>query len=746
MTSANLPINLETTPLFKDYVSNVKKQLQEGRNFRAQELQELYKFEPDTREERPILNVPKDRLLADLIVSHKDLIVKDHEHDSLLENRPEEDLTEDERKSVWNEYEREKDEENYANANSKKSVNSPIYNNNDYLREMFKIESDIKKLDEWAAKLKSGEINIHNSSFLAAAADAVAAFNGNSKTNDTNNSTAKSLTPVISEATGNSKSILSSNCEGENGKENEPDEENGEKERARSDGTNSPVDDDHDIQATSDSQLDNQHSLKDVTDGEEKTKSEEDEKTCQASENENMIAKSIEIQEEYVSVLTPNLDIYPDNAVAEENDGSQANMLLDVENKNTSEGDENSMEIEEPDSNILTTNLDNATAAKDDKTCHVKYNSIVYGCPYSPCDYTTKRRTDVIRHYNRRYTRPPACKFRRQVEPKRKGEWARLSNKPILTIPLGSLFNCLSPFHVIDIDPLHAAGLLILASSPRGVTSNIFTFFCDGDVSLSVTMTSISTIAALVMMPFNIWLYGRSLESDTIVIPYASMTTSLFFLTLPVLFGMIVFWKWPKVAPFLTKFGSIAGFLIIIVCEAMEVMIFPDIFDDITAKLYVAEVALPVLGLALGFGCASIFSLPYASRRTVAIECGVQNVGTALAIVSLSYPFEVIIYLRNSIVCVTMTSISTIATLVMMPFNIWLYGRSLESDFCSIAGFLIIIVCEAMEVMIFPDIFDDIPAKLYVAEVALPVLVLALGFGCASIFVPNSQFMFKLNH
>ncbi|XP_015782674.1 uncharacterized protein LOC107360519 [Tetranychus urticae] len=187
MTSANLPINLETTPLFKDYVSNVKKQLQEGRNFRAQELQELYKFEPDTREERPILNVPKDRLLADLIVSHKDLIVKDHEHDSLLENRPEEDLTEDERKSVWNEYEREKDEENYANANSKKSVNSPIYNNNDYLREMFKIESDIKKLDEWAAKLKSGEINIHNSSFLAAAADAVAAFNGNSKTNDTNN-------------------------------------------------------------------------------------------------------------------------------------------------------------------------------------------------------------------------------------------------------------------------------------------------------------------------------------------------------------------------------------------------------------------------------------------------------------------------------------------------------------------------------------------------------------------------------
>lgn len=36
----------------------------------------------------------------------------------------------------------------------------------------------------------------------------------------------------------------------------------------------------------------------------------------------------------------------------------------------------------------------------------------------------------------------------------------------------------------LEISPLHAAGLLVLASSPGGVTSNIFTFFNDGDLSL----------------------------------------------------------------------------------------------------------------------------------------------------------------------------------------------------------------------------------------------------------------------
>lgn len=105
----------------------------------------------------------------------------------------------------------------------------------------------------------------------------------------------------------------------------------------------------------------------------------------------------------------------------------------------------------------------------------------------------------------------------------------------------------------LNIQPLHAAGLLVLASSPGGVTSNIFTFFNDGDLSLSVTMTAFSTIVALAMMPFNVWFYGRNLETGGIVIPYKNMTFSLFFLTIPVVFGTIVHWKLPKVAHVLTK-------------------------------------------------------------------------------------------------------------------------------------------------------------------------------------------------
>lgn len=48
----------------------------------------------------------------------------------------------------------------------------------------------------------------------------------------------------------------------------------------------------------------------------------------------------------------------------------------------------------------------------------------------------------------------------------------------------------------LEIEPLHAAGLLILASSPGGVTSNVFTFFCEGDLSLRYTYFFRSSIFA----------------------------------------------------------------------------------------------------------------------------------------------------------------------------------------------------------------------------------------------------------
>ncbi|KAL3319449.1 hypothetical protein Ciccas_001879 [Cichlidogyrus casuarinus] len=81
------------------------------RHFSETDLAALYSFDPDIWDpdkKRPTPALPKDRLLADMLSNLPELISSHHTHDSLLENREDEGLTESERQEAWKEYEDEK--------------------------------------------------------------------------------------------------------------------------------------------------------------------------------------------------------------------------------------------------------------------------------------------------------------------------------------------------------------------------------------------------------------------------------------------------------------------------------------------------------------------------------------------------------------------------------------------------------------------------------------------------------------
>ena len=66
--------------------------------------------------------------MAELILKHKELIWKIHDHDSLLENQVDEHLTEEERKAAWKEYEDEK--KGIINMTSNVNLNMGVVMNN----------------------------------------------------------------------------------------------------------------------------------------------------------------------------------------------------------------------------------------------------------------------------------------------------------------------------------------------------------------------------------------------------------------------------------------------------------------------------------------------------------------------------------------------------------------------------------------------------------------------------------------
>lgn len=83
------------------------------RHYNQNDLQELYNYDLEQDDERILPILPKDRLFAEMLKKYEDVIYKYHEHDTLLENKEEETLGEEERKQAWEEFEAEKTRPQY---------------------------------------------------------------------------------------------------------------------------------------------------------------------------------------------------------------------------------------------------------------------------------------------------------------------------------------------------------------------------------------------------------------------------------------------------------------------------------------------------------------------------------------------------------------------------------------------------------------------------------------------------------
>ena len=90
------------------------------------------------------------------------------------------------------------------------------------------------------------------------------------------------------------------------------------------------------------------------------------------------------------------------------------------------------------------------------------------------------------------------------------------------------------------------------------------------------------------------------------------------------------------------QIGSVIGMLVVIGVIGTNVFLYPEIFTE-SWELWLAAFLLPALGLSVGYAVTSIFCLPHACRRAVAVENGCQNVALCMGILSLSYKGEVLL-------------------------------------------------------------------------------------------------------
>ena len=189
-----------------------------------------------------------------------------------------------------------------------------------------------------------------------------------------------------------------------------------------------------------------------------------------------------------------------------------------------------------------------------------------------------------------------------------------------------------------------AMGMILVASCPGGNISNFISSLSKANIELSVSLTAISTALAMLMTPFNFWLYGnlyiKVADLSTLVgsvpnlhIPFWDVfKTIVILLGIPLTLGMLTAHFFPKAAEKMKKpfqWFSIIFFL------AMVVLSF---VGNITAFLqcvkYIFLVVLihNALALSIGYGTGSLFKVGERDRRTMTIETGIQNSGLGLAL------------------------------------------------------------------------------------------------------------------
>ncbi len=182
---------------------------------------------------------------------------------------------------------------------------------------------------------------------------------------------------------------------------------------------------------------------------------------------------------------------------------------------------------------------------------------------------------------------------------------------------------------VLQLDPVITAGMVLVGASPGGTASNVICYLARGNVALSITLTAISTLLAIVFTPLLAWL----LIDSSIHVPASQMLLSLInIVILPVGTGvMLNHFAGKTLAPLRHVFPLLSVIAIVFII-AIIVGLNQSNFGQLGVSLLLAVVLHNSIGLICGFYASRVLGYQPGECRTLAIEVGMQNSGLAVAL------------------------------------------------------------------------------------------------------------------
>jgi Predicted Na+-dependent transporter len=188
---------------------------------------------------------------------------------------------------------------------------------------------------------------------------------------------------------------------------------------------------------------------------------------------------------------------------------------------------------------------------------------------------------------------------------------------------------------VYNLEPALAVGLVLLGASPGGTLANLLTHLARGDTALSISMTALSSVAAVITVPLYLKLatshFGAS-GLDMHVGVIGVVLRVLLITVVPLAFGMWLRARRPQpVAELGDAFRKAAVVLFIGAVVGVIVAEQDRVLDNLGA-VAAAAVTLNLAAMAGSFTIARLARLDNRQATAIAMELGIHNSTLAIAI------------------------------------------------------------------------------------------------------------------
>ncbi|MDQ2621610.1 MAG: bile acid:sodium symporter family protein [Actinomycetota bacterium] len=221
--------------------------------------------------------------------------------------------------------------------------------------------------------------------------------------------------------------------------------------------------------------------------------------------------------------------------------------------------------------------------------------------------------------------------------------------KRVIRIPKGvgvGLFNLLliSPFlafmlaEAFNLNAEMAVGLVLLGATPGGTLANMFTHLAKGETALSITMTAVSSVVAVITIPLFLGLatdrFGNVGNLDEVNMLSVALRTFLI-TVLPLTIGLWVHHRMGARAENLRQRLSPVSLVLFVLVVIGAVAAEFDLIKEHFAKVALAALALNLLAMAISFTLSRAVRLNDRQATAIALELGVHNATVAIAVAGM---------------------------------------------------------------------------------------------------------------